>query len=279
MDYVYSITNKINGKQYIGVTNNPERRWSDHKHLAVKSDCIKYAIHHAIAFHGIDNFVFEVIAQFENREDAFKAEAKFILERNTLGENGYNLNSGGRGPIQFSIETRRKISIAAKRRFSSKDERIRHGSFSKGITRSFTTRKRMSESQRGRIQSDETRAKIRASKLGKKINFTDEHRTFLRERIKKLTQSDAHRTRIIELNHKRQGTHLSAEHRAKLGIAIQQLSLNSEIIAVFSTIKQASIELLIPYHHIYRCIHGSRKEAGGFCWRMYTEINVDISII
>lgn len=32
MYFIYRITNKINAKVYLGQTNNPALRWSQHKH-------------------------------------------------------------------------------------------------------------------------------------------------------------------------------------------------------------------------------------------------------
>lgn len=52
--YIYVITNKINGTQYIGQTNRTiEQRWKEHQ-----LDCnkFKYAIYNAINLYGIENF-------------------------------------------------------------------------------------------------------------------------------------------------------------------------------------------------------------------------------
>jgi predicted GIY-YIG superfamily endonuclease len=66
MFYIYKITNKINGKIYIGKTNDPYQRM--HSHLSVArngatnsfyQDTGKYNyIHRAITKYGEDNFSF-----------------------------------------------------------------------------------------------------------------------------------------------------------------------------------------------------------------------------
>ena len=55
--YIYKATNKINGKSYIGQSNNIERRFSEHKTK------IDIPIEIAIRKYGIDAFNFEIIEE------------------------------------------------------------------------------------------------------------------------------------------------------------------------------------------------------------------------
>lgn len=90
--YLYRITNKINGKIYIGQTVQPDKRWNQHCRDAKNPTMV---IHHAINKYGKENFEFEVIAGCRNWEDANESETLFVKEYNSLVPNGYNVALGG----------------------------------------------------------------------------------------------------------------------------------------------------------------------------------------
>ena len=56
--YIYKIENLVNSKVYIGFTNNPTTRWSDHKKI-IKKD--KRPLYKSMLKHGVENFSFDVI--------------------------------------------------------------------------------------------------------------------------------------------------------------------------------------------------------------------------
>lgn len=91
MYYLYKITNLLNNKNYIGVTNrNPEERFAEHKKPSSKSFISK-----AIQSDGVENFSFEVLlANIENK-DISNLECKYIKKYNSLLPNGYNADLGG----------------------------------------------------------------------------------------------------------------------------------------------------------------------------------------
>ena len=91
--YVYRITNKINNKKYIGITNNYKRRFSEHKKKFSTS-----AIHRAIKKYGEENFIFEVVFSELSLEESCEKEIKLIQLENTLVPNGYNIAKGGIAP-------------------------------------------------------------------------------------------------------------------------------------------------------------------------------------
>lgn len=76
--YLYQITNLINGKLYIGQTNNIEKRWSNHKCC----NCPDMAIAKAIKKYGVENFKFEVLFRNVPIEEIDELEIKTIKEKN-----------------------------------------------------------------------------------------------------------------------------------------------------------------------------------------------------
>lgn len=93
--------NTVNGKIYIGKTNNLKKR--KREHLSCKIESKSYSlIHRAISKHGRNNFQLTVIQEFKSRTDANKAEQYWIKFYKTFikefgNDYGYNLTAGGDG--------------------------------------------------------------------------------------------------------------------------------------------------------------------------------------
>lgn len=89
--YVYQITNLVNNKLYIGITNNIKKRWSNHK----CNNDPTMVIAKAIKKYGVDNFKFEVLFRNLSIEEAKAKEIELIKEKNSQVPNGYNVSPGG----------------------------------------------------------------------------------------------------------------------------------------------------------------------------------------
>ena len=94
---VYTITNNINNKQYVGISSNLKKRWYDHK----KVDGWCPALHNSMKKYGVENFTFRHIADAFTWNDACELEKKLIEEFNTKSPNGYNLTLGGDGTLGY----------------------------------------------------------------------------------------------------------------------------------------------------------------------------------
>jgi len=88
--FCYEIINKVNGKCYIGITINFNRRIKQHQKASSNS-----LIHKAILKYGEDNFIYTILAENLSIEEAEEMEIQLIKERNSLSPNGYNLAKGG----------------------------------------------------------------------------------------------------------------------------------------------------------------------------------------
>jgi group I intron endonuclease len=78
--YIYKITNLVNNKIYIGQTNNPKRRWIQHKSFA-KYNPNHQLISRAINKYGFQSFNFDIIAcakNIENIKTFYKSELSYL---------------------------------------------------------------------------------------------------------------------------------------------------------------------------------------------------------
>lgn len=101
---LYLITNKVNGKQYVGITINPLwQRFNGHKAAVKKS--IHTKLYNAMRLHGVENFSIELIrSDARSFTELQQQEIDEINKRNTI-ENGYNVSPGG------SIGTPERVTV------------------------------------------------------------------------------------------------------------------------------------------------------------------------
>lgn len=111
MGYIYKITNKINGKSYIGQTKNPvEVRWDAHIYAAKReNDINRQYLHRAIQKDGLENFIFEVLEEIPdsllNDKEKYWIKYYHTYRYDEEGNQGYNLTLGGEGNWKFDTDT------------------------------------------------------------------------------------------------------------------------------------------------------------------------------
>jgi len=172
---VYLITNKINGKKYVGQTTKTlEQRWFDHINVRKRPSC-SY-LHSAINKHGPENFEIKTLVIVGTKWEMDLYESGMIKALNTKAPNGYNLTDGGDGcqGYVFTEEQRRKVSsVQMGRKMSDLSrqkllERNKGNKFSSGVKMTEEHRLRLLKINKEREQSKEERAKRSLAQIGRK---------------------------------------------------------------------------------------------------------------
>ncbi len=169
---IYKVTNKINGKMYIGQTiKRLEVRKNAHNSdaLSIKDN---NHFHSAIRKHSIEKFDWEIIDRNDNRVKLNLLEVFYVGYYNTFIGRGYNLNAGGDGNLGFSPskETRKKLSLANSGKANPMYGK-RHSAETRKKISIAATGKHSGEnnSNYGKKHSKETRKKISEALVGKCI--------------------------------------------------------------------------------------------------------------
>lgn len=87
---VYKITNKANGKIYIGSSNSLDKRWYQHSFQLKNGIHANQHLQRAWNLYGEDNFVFEIIEEC-SPEIQFEREQYYLNTLNPFDDNGYNI--------------------------------------------------------------------------------------------------------------------------------------------------------------------------------------------
>lgn len=180
---IYTITNKVSGKTYVGQTIRlAGERW--YKHVWAKEGS---AISLAIAKYGVAAFEFAAIDNAETIEQLNYKEEFWIEHYDSISPNGYNLIGGGNNRTP-SEETRLK-QAAAKQGKPAKPEHV--AKRAAALRALYAARPKKEKPKKVYVDrsSDEYKKRMSAAKLGKrpasrarsKTNRTGKSGIFFRE--------------------------------------------------------------------------------------------------
>lgn len=183
---IYQLTNRLNGKRYIGQTvHTLERRVRSH----VRDRRSRTAISNALRKYGLKGFDCRVLVQVDSLEELNYYEEALVRLLKTQRPHGYNITIGGESKTGFkhtpgAIEKIREASTGRKHTEEAK-AKISRTRLEKGFRHTQEVLDKISQSRKGQMtgekhpmygktHSDEAKQKISAA--GKGRRHSDEAR-------------------------------------------------------------------------------------------------------
>lgn len=154
MIVVYMISNLVNGKVYIGSTNNINNRFSKHKSRLNNSTHHNNHLQNAWDKYGSDSFEFKTLMVCPDNERNHCEQMFMDLYNSQNRDFGYNIKDADGHSV--SEETRLKLSEANKGQVP----------WIKGKHHSEETKHKISESNKSKHHSEETKQKMSEAKYG-----------------------------------------------------------------------------------------------------------------
>ena len=202
---IYKITNKVNGKCYIGQSQDIATRFREHKYLLRRNKYGNRKIQNAWNKYGEGNFTFEVIEEC-TVDELDEKEMKYIKEYDSH-YNGYNNTDGGGGirGWKHSEEFKEKMSLSNKvnPRIPTPEqiERLIEYNKTREYHHSEETKQKMRMSHKGLKATEETKENMSVAQ--KKVwENNEERREANRKRFKESNpmkfMTDEQKKQLIE---------------------------------------------------------------------------------
>lgn len=247
---IYKITNIINGKMYVGSSNNCKRRLREHFSHLRHNKHFNRKLQFAFNKYGENNFKFDIIEYVEN--------VGLLLEREQ-----YYLNT-----LLFA-DTDRKIFKKLSYNLNYKAERGGSYDFTDEMLKNMSERVKGSKNPMFGVKlSEEIKKQISNSLSDKYIG--DNSFNYKGGYIKPKNKLELNTSiDIIQTNF------VKSRQCEKSGKIILQYNSNMELIQKWPSIKSASDNLNISRSSIKKCCEGIARHAGFFIWRYEDKLNIE----
>ena len=285
--YIYKATNRINGKAYVGQTNNWRSRIWQHMRCYEKENCL---FHDAIKKYGFDSFEWELLETCNDRKRAIDLE-KYYIELYDTYKNGYNENKGGVGGHNAkSVVCLDKNGNFLKRYDSAADAERQDGFTNTTVLQCCKNQAQKCKEHLFMFESEYLNGKSKRyekpeSVCNKAVIQCDSNGKFI-ARFKSLTEAaqktGTNRTTIsgvLSNTYKLANGYifvyennfpikdLSLYKQKKKGIKVSQIDTKTgEIINTFNSVADAGRELGVNHKSIYKTIDKEDRTEYGFKW-------------
>ena len=250
---VYMHINKINGKQYIGITCQTEnQRFRNGRGYKTS----KY-FYKAIQKYGWDAFEHIVLYRGLSEEEAKAKEIELIAKYDTRNpDKGYNMTPGGEGysgeehPMfgrHLSNETKMLLSNVLKGRYVSEE-----------------TRRKQSNSLKGRIFSEETKSKMRKSAQARFDELKDNHPIIQYRPDSRGEKNPMYGKHLTDDQKRRMVAH-KIYYSGKDNQNAKRVKC-VETGVIYETVNEAAAACQCLATTISGVLHGAKKHAGGYTW-------------
>lgn len=251
MGYIYKISNNFDEKLYIGLTTKSKavERWYQHRFSARHlSDSDNSYLHKAMANHGVDNFIFEVIEETSN-DKLPEREQYWINYYNSVAPNGYNLTSGGEGTPGFS-------------RPQTKEEREKKGESVKSF---YQNHPEVKDAYRQRMIENNNNPEYRKKTLEGYKRFCEENPNYF----------SGENNPFYGKHHTEESLQKIHQAAAKRQKPIQQLDKDTrEVIATYSGVKEAEKALQVSHGWLAKAARQD-KIAYGYRWKFFESVSTN----
>lgn len=152
---IYKIINKIDGKYYVGSSQDINKRWNSHLNKLNKNNHINIHLQRAWNKYGKNSFQFSIWKECPIHK-------LFELEQVELDFCKLNPN------LMYNISVCAKSTMRGRKH--TENTKLKIGNFGKGKTKSEETRKMISNGLKGKTKSEIHRINLSISNMGKKFN-------------------------------------------------------------------------------------------------------------
>lgn len=224
---VYCFTNLINGRQYVGASNNIKRRYQEH--ISPKRKNLLFAIYKAFNKYGIENFKFDVLEIVEDCSIVFEREVFWIEKLNPR----YNHNKGGLGNVGLSLKdsVKQKLRDLGKMQWQNKTEEQKQVIIKNNLT----------GPKDKYIMPEEQKQRLRELQIGRKWTEIQREKVISAQKKSMLGNSNGNK-KVSSM-------------------------INGVVVKTYSSLVEAAKEINRHPSTITGVLKGKKKRAGEFEWK------------
>lgn len=237
MKCIYLRTNTVNGKQYVGQTNDMKKR--DYQWFNTNWFYAGTYITNARNKYGTENFKTEILKECDTQDELNHWEQYYIKELNTKYPNGYNLTDGGYGRSGYKMTEEQRLKMCGSGNPMYDVHRFGEDNPWYGGHHTEETKQKLSELKKGFKHSEESKQKMSEERKGEKHWNYGNH--WSEESKKKMSQSRKDKTKIY------------------------QYTLDGELAKVWDSQMECERNGFIQ-SSIWKCCNGLQKTHKGYKW-------------